>query len=77
MALSFLEDEAATAQADLAARGMSFLTVINGDQVAKNLFCGQYWDMRSQGSLFRNPAETTAGFVAPRKQLSFYQYFAT
>jgi thiol-disulfide isomerase/thioredoxin len=38
IAVSFWEDEGATPQAELEARGMSFETVINGDHVARNLF---------------------------------------
>jgi thiol-disulfide isomerase/thioredoxin len=38
IAVSFWEDEGATPQAELIERGMSFKTVVNGDQVARNLF---------------------------------------
>ncbi|MFT4938551.1 MAG: cytochrome c biogenesis protein CcmG/thiol:disulfide interchange protein DsbE [Paraglaciecola sp.] len=38
IAISFREDEGATPQAVLDERGMSFSTVINGEQVARDLF---------------------------------------
>jgi thiol-disulfide isomerase/thioredoxin len=38
IAISFREDEGATPQAVLEERGMSFSTVVNGGQVAKDLF---------------------------------------
>ncbi|MFT5676834.1 MAG: cytochrome c biogenesis protein CcmG/thiol:disulfide interchange protein DsbE [Paraglaciecola sp.] len=38
IAISFREDEGATPQAVLDERGMSFSTVVNGEQVAKDLF---------------------------------------
>jgi len=38
IAVSFLEDQGATPQAELEARGMSFETAVNGDHVARKLF---------------------------------------
>ena len=38
IAISFREDEGARPQAVLAERGMSFTTVVNGDEVAQDLF---------------------------------------